>query len=536
MTEPSHALSRRPTAQWRATGQWPDRTVVDCAREVMEATPERTLIVDNGEPVSARAVYDDALRLAAALARRGVGTGDVVSFQLPNWREAASVSLAAAMLGAVVNPLVPIYRDAEISFMMRDCCSKALFIPASFRRHDFVAMFARLRPALPDLETVVVLRGPAGPFSAWDELIAEAPDGFAPRAVEPDAVKLIMYTSGTTGRPKGVQHSHNTLMCELESVRELAAIGPGDAMFMASPVSHVTGCLLGLDLPWVCNIPAVFLDTWSGAAGVAAIKRHGATLTVSATPFLQELLAAALAEGERLPSLRLFACGGASVPPDLIERALNAFENCVAARVFGSTEAPTVTFGPRSKSERRVAAHTDGRIVPNFEVRIVDPAGDRPLGIGQEGEILVRGPELFLGYIRAEDNEGAFDADGYFRTGDLGHVTGDGCIVVTGRRKDLIIRGGENISPKEIEDALVSHPAVAEVAVIGAPHPRVGETVCAVVIAREGETPDVASLAAHLRAAGFAAQKWPERVEIVEALPRTASGKVRKNVLRDLFG
>jgi cyclohexanecarboxylate-CoA ligase len=278
----------------------------------------------------------------------------------------------------------------------------------------------------------------------------------------------------------------------------------------------------------------VFLDTWSGAAGVAAIKRHGATLTVSATPFLQELLAAALAEGERLPSLRLFACGGASVPPDLIERALDAFENCVAARVFGSTEAPTVTFGPRSKAERRVAAHTDGRIVPNFEVRIVDPAGDRPLGIGQEGEILVRGPELFLGYIRAEDNEGAFDVDGYFRTGDLGHVTEDGCIVVTGRRKDLIIRGGENISPKEIEDALVSHPAVAEVAVIGAPHARLGETVCAVVIAREGETPDVASLAAHLRAAGFAAQKWPERVEIVEALPRTASGKVRKNVLRDL--
>lgn len=530
---PSHDLSRRPTAAWRAAGLWRDRTIVDCARDLLAADPDRVLLVDDGAPVSARAIHDGALRLAAALSRRGVRAGDVVSFQLPNWREAALVSLATAMLGAVLNPLVPIYRDAEVSFMAGDCRSRVLFVPAAFRRHDYVAMIERLRPGLPDLRTVVVVRGDAGPFEAWDDLLGEDPGSFAPAAVDPDAVKLIMYTSGTTGRPKGVLHSHNTLMCELEQVRGAVGIGAGDAMFMASPVSHVTGCLLGLDLPWVCGIPAVLMDTWSGAAGLALLRESGATLTVSATPFLQELVAAALEAGERLPRLRLFACGGASVPAALVERALDALESCVACRVYGSTEAPTVTWGPPTKADRRVAARTDGRVVANFEVKVVDPRSGAVLDRGQEGEILVRGPELFLGYLREEDDTDAFDPEGFFRMGDLGVLTQDDCVVVTGRRKDLIIRGGENISPKEIEDALCDHPAVAEVAVIGAPHPRLGETVCAVVVPASGAVPTVADLAAHLRSAGLAAQKWPERVVVADALPRTVSGKVRKNVLRD---
>jgi acyl-CoA synthetase (AMP-forming)/AMP-acid ligase II len=419
--------------------------------------------------------------------------------------------------------------------MLKDCRSRMLFVPREFRRFDYAAMAERVKPALPDLAEVVVVRGDKGAFSGFDELLAEEGEVPPPPAQDPNAVKIIMYTSETTGRPKGVLHSNNTLHCEMRAICDYWRVSPTDVIFMPSPVTHATGYMLALEFPWVAGVPAVLLDIWTAARAVELIRDHRCTLTVAATPFLQELLQEAEARGERLPSFRLFACGGASIPPELVRRAFRALENCLAFRVYGSTEAPTITTGIRERGQENLAADTDGEIWNN-EVRICDPESGAALPEGAEGEITARGPELFLGFARAEDNAAAFDRDGFFRTGDLGRIEHRSFITVTGRKKDLIIRGGENISPKEIEDALHRHPRIREAAAVSMPHARLGETVCVFMIPADPHAaPALGEVYAWLERAGLARQKFPEYIEIVEDLPRTASGKVKKDILRRII-
>jgi acyl-CoA synthetase (AMP-forming)/AMP-acid ligase II len=270
----------------------------------------------------------------------------------------------------------------------------------------------------------------------------------------------------------------------------------------------------------------VLMEAWNADAALALIDRHSCVGTVAATPFLVELAAAARAAGNGLPTFRFFACGGAAVPADLIPAANAAFENARAFRVFGASEVPLVSFG--WPQDERLAATTDGEVV-DYDVRIVDH-DDHDLPRGAEGEILARGPGMMMGYADQAQTAEAITPDGYFRTGDLGVLSADGAITITGRKKDLIIRGGENISAKEIEDVLHSHPAVREAAVVAMPHDRLGEGVCAYVILC-GDA-DAAALAAHVGASGMAKQKIPERFEMVDDFPRTASGKVRKDQLR----
>jgi acyl-CoA synthetase (AMP-forming)/AMP-acid ligase II len=302
---------------------------------------------------------------------------------------------------------------------------------------------------------------------------------------------------------------------------------------MPSPVTHITGYLYALEIAFAAGLQVVFMERWDADTAVALINRHGVTFSVGATPFLKELVAAAEARGDALPSLRLFMSGGAPVPPEVIHRANQSLAGCSAFRVYGSTEAPTVTLGIRGPDEAELGATTDGRIV-NHDVRLRDPGSGRVVvADGEEGEITTRGPEMMVGYTTPEQTAEAFDADGYFATGDLGYRVHGEFLTVSGRRKDLIIRGGENISPKEIEDVLHRHPAIREVAVVAMPHPRLGEGVCAFVITEPGQTVDVPALADYLGGAGLAKQKCPERVVVVDDLPRTASGKVQKNVLRD---
>jgi acyl-CoA synthetase (AMP-forming)/AMP-acid ligase II len=276
------------------------------------------------------------------------------------------------------------------------------------------------------------------------------------------------------------------------------------------------------------------MERWDAAEAVDLIQRHRVTFSVGATPFLKELVAEVEQRQLRLPSLRLFMSGGAPVPPELIRRANQALPDCLAFRVYGSTEAPTVTLGISSRADAELGATTDGRIV-NHDVRICDAVTGQTLSGAAEGEICSRGPEMMVGYTDWQQTLESFDADGYFHTGDLGYRTHGDFLTVSGRKKDLIIRGGENISPKEIEDVLHQHPAIKEVAIVAMPHERMGETVCAFVIAHPDclSEVDVAGVAAYLEKAGLARQKFPERVELVEDLPRTASGKVQKNVLRE---
>ena len=512
-------------------GLWPDRTVAQAALAIAERTPDRITHVtgDTGHRVDA--LLAQARALAAGLAARGLRAGDVVSFQLPNWHEAIVLDLACAMLGIVVNPIVPIYRDAEVAQALADCGARAIFVPETFRGFDHAGMMRRLAPRLPQLRLVATVRAALPDGDSYEALVGgDAPPPRLPR-VDPDAVKILMYTSGTTGRPKGVLHSHNTLArALLEPVRHWG-IRDGATFLMASPVTHVTGYGCGIEMPFLCGTRTVLMERWDAAEAVGIVERHGVEATVSATPFLQELVAEAERQGRSLPTLRAFACGGAEVPPELIRRAHSVLANCRAFRVYGSSEAPFITLGFLGEGEQDLAAETDGRIV-DYEVIVVDDEG-RELPPGAEGEICARGPALFLGYADPAQTDEAFDARGYFRTGDVGRVTPRGAVVITGRKKDLINRGGEKVSAKEVEDLLHAHPAVQEAAVVSMPHPRLGETVCAYVIPRPGGTVTLDALLRVAEAAGVARQKYPEHLVLVDQLPRTASGKIRKDLLRE---
>jgi acyl-CoA synthetase (AMP-forming)/AMP-acid ligase II len=300
---------------------------------------------------------------------------------------------------------------------------------------------------------------------------------------------------------------------------------------MPSPVTHITGFAGALEKPFQLDARAVLMEQWDAGMAIDLIDRYQVTSTVAATPFLMELCQTARAAGRTLPSLRSFACGGASVPDDLVRAANEALANPCAYRVYGSSEVPQTTQGYAPTLEPDLAATSDGHAI-DYELRIVDDAGCE-LPPGSDGEVLVRGPAMFLGYGDPAQTEQAITADGFFRSGDIGRISATGTLTITGRKKDLIIRGGENISAREIEDALQGHPAVAEAAVVAMPHARLGEGICAYLILQPGTHAAVADLTAHMLASGLARQKCPERFEFVDDLPRTASGKVRKDLLRD---
>lgn len=513
-------------AAYAGTDLWDERTIAEQASALAEADPGFVCLIEGDVTVTRAQAVADAEALSAAMHARGLRPGDVIAFQVPNWREAMVINLAAAMSGLVVNPIVPIYRDHEVSLMLADCGAQAFFVSSLFRKFDYAAMARRLAGLLPDLAHVFTVRGEGS-----DDYAALIEEGralpFARPKVDPLGVKMVLYTSGTTGRPKGVLHSHVSIARILRESGHYWGLTEGEATLMPSPVTHVSGYANGLEAPFICGIRTVLMESWNAEQALALIDRHQAVGTVAATPFLVELAAAARASGNRLPSFRFFACGGAAVPADLIPAANAAFDHCRAFRVFGASEVPLVTFGwPNVEA---LAATTDGAVV-DYEVRIVDHE-DRDLPDGREGEILARGPGMMLGYADEAQTREAITTDGFFRTGDLGVRTEDGAITITGRKKDLIIRGGENISAKEIEDVLHAHPAVREAAVVAMPHERLGEGVCAYVIA-DGEAPSPQALAAHIADSGLAKQKIPERFEFREDFPRTASGKVRKDLLR----
>jgi acyl-CoA synthetase (AMP-forming)/AMP-acid ligase II len=348
-------------------------------------------------------------------------------------------------------------------------------------------------------------------------------------SIDPNSIKCRLYTSGTTGFPKAVLHSHNTLTRILDNTSDHSGTNSTDVMIMPSPITHITGYSSGLNLPFIRDGRSALMERWNADQCIDFIHRVGGTMTVGATPFLQELLDAAERRNDSLPSMRVFSCGGAAVPPALVLRAYDVLENCRTVRVYGSTEAPIITLG--WLNDAQLAATTDGHAY-GYEVRIVDDEGAE-VPDGEDGEITARGAGMFLGYADADQNAEAHTEDGFFRTGDIGRKTPEGAVLITDRKKDIIIRGGENISAKEIEDCLHLHPKVKEAAVVAMPHQRLGEGVCVFVILQtDSESLSLEEVAAFTNDQGLARQKIPERLEVVGDLPRTPSGKVRKDRLR----
>jgi acyl-CoA synthetase (AMP-forming)/AMP-acid ligase II len=507
-----------------ARGWWVKTTLADALREAARRTPQRVAVVDGDRRLDCRTLCEQATALAQALLAR-MPTGSVVSFMLPNWHEAVVIYLAATLAGMVVNPILASLRDRELRFILADAQSRMVFVPSSFGRHDYVSMLGRVSAELDTRPEVVVVRGDPGGYTGYRSLIEERLPEHKMPTVDADAVRMILYTSGTTGRPKGVLHSHNSLHALIRQIGEHWLVEPGDRFLVPSPIAHIGGSIYAFECPLLLETSAVLIDRWDADAAVGLMQAERCTHVAGATPFLEQLLAAAQRAGTRLPDLKLFVCGGASVPPSLIRSAAAYFERAVVTRVYGSTEIPITTIGAPNDPDR--AADTDGR--PGFaEVKIAA----RDDASASDGEILARGPQMLVGYFHPEDEVDSFDAHGYFRTGDLGRWVDDEYLVVTGRAKDIIIRKGENISPKEIEDILIEHPGVAEIAIVGLPDESTGERACAVIVPAATPPPDVASLRDFLQARGVAKFKVPEQVAIWNALPKNDAGKVLKHQIK----
>jgi cyclohexanecarboxylate-CoA ligase len=474
------------------------------------------------------ALVTDAEKVAGALQARGIGPGDVVAVQLPGSYDGAVVQAAVGLCGAVLLPVVMIYGPREMDFVLSRSGATAVVVPREYRGRPHASVVLGGLPGLPALKLAVVVGDTAPDYGAigYADLIGRPGGPYRQPGPDPDDRVALMYTSGTTADPKGVQHSHRTLLAEATS-RVYTHTGPGARSLGLFPPGHIAG-LLSLLRILLLGTPTVIMQAWDAALAASLIDRHAVTSSGGAPVQLSGLLDQQANGTAALTSLREFLTGAAPVPPSLIRRADAA--GITAFRSYGSSEHPTISAGSIADSLDRRAG-TDGRLTAGNQVRIVDPAG-HDVPADRDGEILSRGPELFTGYTDAALNAAAFLPGGWFRTGDVGRLDGDGYLTVTDRLKDIIIRGGENISSKEVEDLLITHPAVADVAVIPAPDPVMGERVCAVIVPRPGCSFDLDEARAHFAAAGAARQKTPEVIVLVDELPRTPAGKVRKDVLR----
>ena len=533
----------RATAM-RERGLWPDKTLHDYFCAARQTCPDKVAVVDcSGERVlrptrlTYRQLDEEAVRVAAALARLDVGRGDVVSVQLHNCWEVLALALACARMGAVINPLMPIFRERELEFMLNLCESKVFVVPATYRGRDHAAMARGLLPRVPHVRHLIVLGEPGA--DAFDEVLERAdpaagdanPERRSCRPLRPDDVAMVMFTSGTTGEPKGVMHTSNTLLSTLSAALESLEMTPRDIALCSAPMGHMLGlALLGI-FPLMAKGTTVIMDAWEAAAAVRLIAQENVTYTAGPTPYLVDLCDAVQSGARRPASLRLFCCAGAPIPPVLVERADREL-NMTVCSLWGMTEVQAGTVTGVAQA-REYSALADGRPPVGMEAKIVDDSGVR-LPTGQTGRLLVRGSGVFAGYLKHPELNDV-DAGGWFDTGDLAYEVNDaGYVRINGRSKDIIKRGGESVPVVEVESLLARHPSVASVAIVGWPDARLGERVCAFVTLRPGTSLDLDEMRTFLGACELTPQYWPERLELCDDLPRTPSGKVQKFRLREL--
>ena len=476
---------------------------------------------------------------ATELKALGIGPGDVVAFQLPNWVEAFALYHAVLSIDAIALPLLPALRDRDLAYMLQETHAKLLITPSTWRGVDHSAMARRICSR--DTRTAVMREpqenGPLLREFGQGEVVAQMPaDSAAPASLgglpgRPDAVCSLIFTSGTSGRPKAVLYTHGGLSIEGREMAQADGIGSDDVLFVPPSIGHVSGLSFGIYMALHAGATVCLLPDWNAQRAVELIERERCTWTAGATPFLQGLITEAQSRPWALASLRVFRCGGASVPPGLIRqtRALGID----AYRSYGLSEHPTVSG--RAGQPDAVCTHADGIVHPLIEIRIVDPNDvNRNLESGSEGEILTRGPDLSLAHLREADTT-ATRIDGWLLTGDLGTLSAERVLCITGRKKDIIIRKGENISAKEIEDLLGEHPAVADVAVVGVADAERGEMVCCVVVSKGDTPPTLQQLCRHLLQHGLAVFKQPERLVLLPQLPYNPGGKVDKQALRAML-
>jgi cyclohexanecarboxylate-CoA ligase len=432
---------------------------------------------------------------------------------------------------------MPIFREREVEFMLNLGRSKVLIVPHRFRDFDYGAMVASMRPRLPHLRHVFVIGG-EGETSFEDRLLGTGGDGdrepaaslFGARRPGPDDVIQVLYTSGTTGEPKGVMHTSNTLFSNIHPYAARLGLSANEVVLMASPLAHQTGFMYGAMMPIELGGRLVLQDIWNADRAAEVIAEEGVTFTMASTPFLADLTNVAARRPAAFQSLRMFLSAGAPIPRVLVRRAAEHLDARIIS-AWGMTENGAVTT-TRPEDPPEKTFETDGLPLPGMELRIVDANGGA-LPAGAEGRLLVRGCSNLLGYLK-RPHLYATDADGWFETGDLARLDEDGYVRITGRSKDIIIRGGENIPVVEIEGILYRHPAIAEVAIVAMPDDRLGERACAFIVPREGAALSMQAVTEFLQAEKVTKLYLPERVEVVRELPKTPSGKIQKFKLREL--
>lgn len=521
---------------FRERGWWRDGSAAALVDHWAATTPERRFVSDGTVELDYATLRERSRGLGAALLRAGVRPGERVAMQLPNWAEFVVAYLAVTRIGAVLVPTMTVNRRTEIGHVLRNSGAVAAITTGEFRGFDHAAMFRSLRDECPALSTLVIARGDAAEGElAFDDACATTTDDeeLGPHP-DPDAPHVIVYTSGTESTSKGCVHTWNTIDFSGRGLAtDVFRTRADDVMFMPSPIAHATGLVVGVLVPLTTGSETHLQDVWEPNDGLRRIEEYRCTASATATPFVRMALDAQRGAGRDLSSMRFWLCAGAPIPAALAHEFHDAFDGGVLMPLYGCTEVLAATCcHPGDPVERR--AGSDGTpALDGIEITLTAPDG-AAVATGEEGEICYRGPGGILGYWRDPERTAAtIDADGWHHTGDLGRFDEHGYLRVCGRLKDIIIRGGTNISAAEVEGYVAAHPSVAQVAVVAYPDERLGEKVCAVVVPEPGATPTLEDVTTFLRGRDIAAQKLPERLLLVDALPMTATGKVQKFLLRE---
>jgi cyclohexanecarboxylate-CoA ligase len=494
-----------------------------------DVTPDGLMAIDDADRQITFAEYRQACRVAAAGLhdRFGVSEGTSVSWELPTWIESLVLVGALSRLGARQNPLIPIYRGREVSFITEQSHASLLVVPTVYRGFDFADMATEIAAGREGLEVLVADR--ALPGGDPDTLPEVAP---LPERAGDAPVRWLFYTSGTTADPKGAQHTDLTVMASALAMSECLDIRADDISALVFPFTHIGGIgWLMASLFTSCTL--LVTEAFDPVATPAFLSAHGVTLAGSGTPFHLAYLAAQRASGSQsiFPHIRSYPGGGAPKPPQLHYDMKEQIGGIGIVSGYGLTEAPIVAMGRTTDPDQKLA-DTEGPATPGVTLKVVALDGT-PAPAGTEGEIRLKGPQVIRGYLDPALDADAFDEDGFFRSGDLGIVDAEGFVTITGRLKDIIIRHGENISAKEVEDLLYHHPAVADVAVVGLPDSATGERACAVVAVKDGQLFDFEEMVSFLKGRELRLQAIPEQLELVDAVPRNPAGKILKHKLRE---
>lgn len=525
-------------------GHWLNQTILDFLRSAVEKNPDKTALVSfkvenqTEQTFSYQQIWDMTNKIALGLKQLGVEKNDVVSCQLPNWWEFTLLYLACSRIGAVLNPLMPIFRERELEFMLKHGESKVFVVPKTFRNFSHEQLANQLHSKLETLQHVVVVNG-EGENNFDCLLVNHGLEQNAAAIAEldrlesgPDDITQLIFTSGTTGEPKGVMHTANTLFSNIVPYAERLHLAENDVVLMASPMAHQTGFMYGLMMPIQLNTKVVLQDVWDVSKAVDLIHQHQVNFTMASTPFLNDLSNTVAEQHDKVDSLKIFLCAGAPIPGPLVQKAREILGVKVIS-AWGMTECGAVTTTcPEDDDER--SFNTDGIALPGVDVKIVDKTGQtKP--VNESGRLMIRACSGFGGYLkRAHLND--TDADGWFDTGDIAYQDEKGYIRICGRKKDVIIRGGENIPVAEIESLLYKHPNVAVVALVAYADERLGERACAIIKLKDPtQSLSFNELVDFLKTHNLAVQYIPERLEIWDEIPMTPSGKIQKFKLRELL-